>query len=178
MNLRSTTICISLALGACPLALAQKQQMRDAATHEQMAAALGKAQATDPMRHLPPSQGADPSKENQPQDIISRSDILCFNGLATLVPKAAILALPRSYADRIGIKPGAKLVTWQEFYAVNRGWVTAQEVNLTQAQGKEPLPETLSVRLAKSTNIVVATMQGGPISKLQYTPPPAAPATK
>ena len=172
------SLCFGISFVCCPLALAQKQQMRDATTHEQMAAARTKAQAGDSLRQLPEVSGNDPSKENQPQDIISRSDILCFNGIATLVPKEAILAVPAQFADRIGIKPGAKIVTWAQFYAVNRGWVTTQEISLAQAQGKEPLPDAINERLGKSANVVVTTMQGGPISKLQYTPPVEDPKTK
>lgn len=153
----------------------QKQQMRDAATHEQLAGVLKQQQANDPLGELPRQEGKDPSKENVPQDLISRSDVLCFNGMATLVPKKSILALPARFADRVGIQPGARLVGWSEFYAANRGWLTSQEITLAQARGEHPLEEAVNERLAKSTNVVVSTLQGGPISKLQPTPPPAPP---
>jgi len=167
-----------LILGAAGLVMAatcataqQKQQMRDAATHEQLAGVLKQQQANDPLRELPRQEGKDPSKENVPQDLISRSDVLCFNGMATLVPKKSILALPALFADRVGMVPGAKLVGWAEFHAANRGWVTTQEITLAQARGEQPLEEALNERLSKSTNVVVSTLQGGPISKLQPIPP-------
>ncbi|WAC21611.1 hypothetical protein OVA24_09465 [Luteolibacter sp. SL250] len=162
---------IALAASISLLSAQQKQQMRDAATHEQLAGALKQQQANDPLRELPRQEGKDPSKENVPQDLISRSDVLCFNGLATLVPKKSILALPPQFADRVGMQPGARLVGWAEFHAANRGWVTSQEITLAQARGEQPLEEALNERLAKSANVVVSTLQGGPISKLQPIPP-------
>lgn len=173
-----TGTCLLCAI--LPASGQQQQAMTDAMTQQQLLAARRQAQvqAGDPARHELPDQSKDPSKKNQPQDILSRSDILCFNGIATLVPKQAILAVPRQFADRVGMKTGAKIVTWMEFYSANRGWVTAQEITMAQAQGKEPLPEALNERLGKSSNIIVSTLEGGPISKLQYTPPPAPGATK
>jgi hypothetical protein len=158
--LTSTTVCGQ-----------EKKPYRAAPTHEELASTLRQQQAADPMRQLPKVEGNDPSKENQPEDLLKRSDILCFNGLATLVPKQSILALPAGLADRVGMRDGAKLVGWNEFLAANRGWLIPQEVTLAQARGQEPLAQQLAERLAKSTNIIVATLQGGPISKLQHTPP-------
>lgn len=175
---------IKLAFGLCLLltsgATAQqsgKPVMRDAATHDQLAAKLRQEQTVDPMRNMAPASAAkDPAKENVPGDIISRSDILCFNGLATLVPKQAILFTPSQYADRIGMKPGAKLVNWPEFYAVNRGWVGTMEISIKQAEGKEPLPEKPAEQMMKGSNLIVATYQGGPISK--FAPAAPVPETK
>lgn len=166
---------IFLLLCVSAVSAQQNRQIQEAVTHEQLVAKLRQEQANDPLRHLSKVEGKDPSKENQPQDLLSRSDILCYNGIATLVPKQAIIAIPPQLADRIGIQPGAKIVGWNEFFAANRGWLTAQEVTLTQARGQEPLADALRERLTKSANIVVATLQGGPISKLQYTPPQSPP---
>lgn len=152
---------------------APKPVMRDAATHDQLASQLGRLQAQDPIKKFTPSQGKDPSVENQPGDLLSRSDMLCFNGLATLVPKEAILVIPPRYADRVGMRSGAKIVTWQDFYIANRGWITTQEISLAQAEGKVALAEPVTEKLAKSSNVVVATLQGGPISKLAPKPEPA-----
>ncbi len=161
--------CLTLALPAANAQ--QKRQISEPATHEELAAKLKQQQSNDPLRELARQEGKDPSKENQPQDLLSRSDILCFNGMATLVPKKSILALPAQFAGRVGMQAGARLVGWSEFHAANRGWVTTQEVTLAQARGEQPLAEGMDERLAKSTNVVVATLQGGPISKLQPTPP-------
>jgi hypothetical protein len=161
-------LILSAGAGAQP---APRPVMRDAATHDQLSVTRRQEQSVDPMRKFTPAAaGKDPSKENIPADIISRSDILCFNGLATLVPKQAIIFNPPQYADRIGMKEGARIVPWMEFYAANRGWIGTMEISLKQAEGKEPLPEKPAQQMLKGSNMVVATFQGGPISKLVATP--------
>jgi hypothetical protein len=144
-------------------------EMRDAATHEQLALTLRKSQQEDPMKNMAPTQGEDPSK-NLPKDLISQSDIVCFRGMATLVPKRAILQIPENCAERLKITPGAKIVGWAEFFAANRGWITTVEISRVQAEGKEPLAEDTRKQLTECRSLVVATYQGGPISLL---PPPA-----
>ena len=54
-----------------------------------------------PMKHLHVIQGEDPSVVNRPKSILAESDIVCFGDVATLVPKRAILQIPKNYADRI-----------------------------------------------------------------------------
>ncbi len=146
--------------------------MRDAATHQQLALTLRKSQQEDPMKNMAPTQGEDPSK-NLPKDLISQSDIICFQGMATLVPKRAILQIPESCTERLTITPGAKIVGWADFFAANRGWITTVEISREQAEGKEPITEDTRKQLTQCRNLVVATYQGGPISML----PPATPAT-
>lgn len=146
-------------------------RMRDAATHEQLSLAYRMAAQTDPMRNMPPAKGADPSVSNRPKDLVSDSDILCFGGLATLVPKRAILTIPKNLADRLKFLPGSQIQSWAEFYAQNRGWITTVEVSRPQAEGNKPLDEELTKRIGKSTNLVVATYLGGPISVLPLKAP-------
>lgn len=145
--------------------------MRDAATHAQLAATLRETAQTDPMRKMEPSKGPDPSRENQPKDLISQSDIICFGGVATLVPKRAILQLPKALANRTQLVPGYKLMGWAEFHAQNRGWITTVEVSRAQAEGNQALALDITERLKDSSNLVVATYQGGPISVLAPKPP-------
>jgi len=70
--------------------------MRDAATHEQLVTSLHEAGRTDPLKQMKPSKGEDPSVVNRPQDLISQSDIISFQGIQTLVPKRAILQIPKT----------------------------------------------------------------------------------
>jgi len=146
--------------------------MRDAVTHDQLALAYRKSQQFDPMSKMKPVKGPDPSAVNQPKDLVSSSDILCYNGMATLVPKKAILNVPKGMESRMKFLPGSKIQSWADFYALNRGWITTVEVSRVQAEGNKPLDEKVAERIPKSTNLVVATYQGGPISLL----PPKAPA--
>lgn len=151
--------------------------MRDAATHEELAQRWRQAQQDDPTRQLEATKGPDPSTVNQPLDLISQSDILCFGGRATLVPKRAVLHVPPNLAERLKILPGSQIQSWADFYANNRGWITTLEVSRLQAEGNEPLADDVTKRLNDSLNLVVATYQSGPISVLSPKEPPPAKAT-
>ena len=145
--------------------------MRDASTHEQLALAYRKAAQQNPMRNMRPAKGTDPSVVNQPKDILSESDIICFNGTATLVPKRAILNLPAAMQGRLKFLPGSKLMSWTDFHAHNRGWISTVEVSRLQAEGNEAFKEEVSTSIGKSSNLVVATYKGGPISVLPLKVP-------
>lgn len=166
----------------CCANLASAQQprttpvMRDVATHQQLAQELGQARQKDPMLRMPVSNGEDPSKSVHSLDLVSQSDIICFNGVATLIPKRALLAAPQNLKDRLTVSAGARIVGWSEFYAVNRGWITTEEVSFAQAEGKQLLPEAATKRISKSTNLMVATYLGGPISVM--SPVIAPPVTE
>ena len=89
------------------------------------------------------------------------------------MPKHAILQVPATCSGRLKIEPGAKIVSWADFYAANRGWITTVEIVIVQAEGKQPIAEETKKMMSKSRNLIVATYQGGPISLLP--PPKAAP---
>lgn len=160
--------------GLAPLAWSQgapASQMRDAATHDQLSLAYRKASQQDPMRNMQPAKGEDPSVVNRPKDIVSESDVICYNGMATLVPKRAILNMPAAMRDRLKFQPGVQLMGWADFHAQNRGWITTVEVSRVQAEGNEALKEEISDRISKSSSLVVATFMGGPISVLPLKVP-------
>lgn len=146
-------------------------KFRDAATHEQLAARLQRAEQADPMKLMTESTGVDPSKVNQPVNLLEQSDILCFGGLATLVPKRAILSAPSALSSRLSLEAGTRIVGWPEFYRLNRGWITTVEVSRTQAEGRKAIAEPTQERISKSRNLVVATYKGGPISVLELREP-------
>jgi hypothetical protein len=177
--LSSFLACLVIPAAAqAPVATPGAPVMRDAATHEQIERTLRKMNAIDPMKKLEPSVGQDPSKVNQPVDLLESSDILCFNGMATLVPKRAILGVPKHLNERLTLAKGARIVGWLEFLDANRGWVTTVEVTRAQAEGNDKLAEEITDRIGKSNNLVVATYLKGPISVLPLKEAePAAPAT-
>ena len=148
--------------------------MRDAATHDQLVQGLRKTEQTDPMQKLAAASGEDPAAQNRPADLLDRSDMITFNGLSTLVPKRAILSVPKEMKDRVAAGAATRLVSWSEFFTANRAWITTEEITYQQAAGAEPLPEETADRIGKSTNLVVATYQGGPIS---FTRPAAVPTS-
>jgi hypothetical protein len=144
--------------------------MRDAATHEEIAAKLKAASQSDPMKTFSPAEGSDPTVVNQPEDFVASSDIICFGGAATFVPKRAIIQAPEKFASRLAMVEGATILTWNDFYAANRGWITTVEVSRAQAEGNEPIADNLREQYVKSGNLVVATYKGGPISVLPPKP--------
>ncbi|MEO5713538.1 MAG: hypothetical protein ABIT37_08605 [Luteolibacter sp.] len=149
--------------------------MREAATHEDLTNVYRKAEQADPMRNLQPAKGSDPSVVNQPKDLVASSDIVCFGGTATLVPKHAILNIPKNLAGRLKYLPGSRIQSWADFFAMNRGWITTVEVSRVQAEGNKAIDEKISDRISKSSNLIVATYMGGPISVL---PPKVAPPSQ
>lgn len=151
---------------------AEAPAMRDATTEEQLVLNWRKAAQTDPMKNMTLVKGEDPSVKNRPQDLLSQSDILCFEGIATLVPKHAIMQVPETCAQRLKIQPEAKIVGWADFYAANRGWITTIEISREQAEGKEPIAEDTRKMMTQCRNLIVATYMGGPISLLPPKVPP------
>jgi hypothetical protein len=147
--------------------------MRDAATHEQLSLSLRAANQQDPMKSMKPSKGPDPSV-NLPKSMLAESDIVSFGGYSTLVPKRAILQIPKTYADRLRFQPKSKLVGWSDFFALNRGWITTIEVSRLQAEGNAPIAAETQKQMTKSGNLIVATFLGGPISVLPLKTPETA----
>jgi hypothetical protein len=162
-------IALLIALPASGWGQAKKPaapQFRDAATHDQLVSALKRSKFTDPMESLKKAEGTDPSKENQPEDLLAQSDVISFGEYATLVPKRAILSAPARLKERVKLAPGTRILGWSEFFRLNRGWITTVEVSRVQAEGNKPISEDTRESISKSPNLVVATYQGGPISVL------------
>lgn len=173
-NSRHIIRVIGMALVVASVAKADTKApvMRDVATHEQLSKQLLKAEQQDPaksMTAVPVTE--DPSVVNRPQSLISRADMVSFGGNATLIPKRAILQLPENFADRVGVKSNVKIRTWEDFYALNRAWITTIEVSRVQAEGNQPLADATKTQITKSGNLIVATYQGGPISVLPLKAP-------
>lgn len=162
--------------------LAPKVAIRDVLNHGDIVELARKSavqaqqnlkEANTPVAQEP--TGEDPAK-NAPVDILKRSELLCYGGLATLVPKGALAHVPKTLAGRIGMQDGAKFVTWPDFFAANRGWITTLEISRKQAEGREPLTEATLKSFAKETRLVVATYAECPITLNVYKAP-EGPAT-
>lgn len=180
--MKTAFACLACLTAVAPAADPEvKPVTRDAATHEQLAERLRAAQQSDPMKQLATATGPDPSVAAPPPDLLSQSDILCFHGTATLVPKRALLQMPKRWQERLQFKDGSRIMSWPEFLALNRAWIMTVEVTRAQAEGTAPLAEETLRRMSQSPNAVVATYQGGPISVLPpksstTSPSAAAPA--
>jgi hypothetical protein len=153
---------------------AGNQKMRDTATHDQLSQSLRMVQQRDPIHDLGPAIGKteeDPSKPLASRDLIKDSTILCYRGYLTLVPKRAVLHLPEALKDRFEAKDKVKVVSWNGFFQVNRGWIRAVEVTREQAMGQAPMSEEVVKSFQEGNSAVIATFKGGPISVLPYVAP-------
>jgi hypothetical protein len=108
----------------------------------------------------------DQAKIVQPneQSIVKQSAILHDGVNWTLVPKSAVIFLPTALKSRVDVKPVGTLLSWVDFLAKNRSWITTNEVSFDQAAGFVPLAAERVAFWAKQDKIVIATHQLGPIS--------------
>ena len=155
------------------LALLSAQEVNGRVTHEELALRLREME--DPIkgvRTLGPPSDRENSKPYEPENLLTRSEVLRRGDLATLVPKRAIIHLPDAQKSALGLLgQSVKLVPWADFYRVNRQWIATVEVTRHQAEGLEPLSEDVIKGFERETRVVVATYLSGPISVLPYVPP-------
>lgn len=171
-------------LAACSLVAVSQGQvinrppMRKAPTNEELILKLRASEQEMAAAAVakPLSNATDPRAAQEPQDLISRSEILCYNGALTLIPKRAVLQYPQNLADRLKAQPGARVVGWPEFFAANRGWITTVEVSKVQAMGRQALSEDTATHITKCGKLVVATFNGNPIS-VHPVPAPEVPGS-
>jgi hypothetical protein len=148
--------------------------MRDAVTHDALAQKLRMAAHHDPIRNLGPAIGKtdeDPAKRVNDRDLIKESTVLHYRGFLTLVPKRAVVHMPANLEDRMKIGEKVQVQSWADFFKGNRGWIRTLEVTRDQAMGLAPLDEATVTALRESTQVVVATFKGGPISVMPYVAP-------
>ncbi|MDX1679659.1 MAG: hypothetical protein R3242_02910 [Akkermansiaceae bacterium] len=168
---------------ASAICAAAQPKIRDAVTGNDLVQKHKEAAQQNPLASLDPRQEretavADPTKVNQPKDLIATSDFLSFGGLSTLIPKRSILHVPTHFQDRVKFEKGSDIVVWPVFFRNNRGWIRTMEVTRAQAQGKEPFAEEVLESLRESSILVVATYREGPISVAPYTDPKAEEAAE
>ena len=144
----------------------KKPAFRDAATNETLTKKYQEVSAKGPMRKFKEATGEDASVKNKVGNLLENSEFISFNGNTTLVPKNALLQIPDRYKTRINNhKPGSKILSWLDFYTLNRGWISTVEVNLAQAKAEKPISPELLDTLSKKGHLVVAVLRnGGPIS--------------
>lgn len=144
----------------------KKPVFRDAATNETLTKTYKEVSAKGPMRKFKEATGEDASVKNKVGNLLDNSEFITFNGSTTLVPKNALLQIPEKYKTRINNhKPGSKVLSWLDFYTMNRAWISTVEVDLSQAKAEKPISPELLDTLSKKGHLVVAVLRnGGPIS--------------
>lgn len=180
MKTTSTTILVLVSLltlsqGQDATASLDRPPMRKAPTNEELIVQLRASEQEMALATAskPASSTVDTRSSGPAPDLFDTSDILCYNGAFTLVPKTAVLQFPKNLADRLKVQPGAKVVSWLDFYSANRNWITTVEVTKSQAAGAQPLSEQTADHMAKCGKLVVATFEGNPVSLHPVPRPPA-----
>jgi hypothetical protein len=144
-----------------------KPAFRDAATNETLTAEYREVSKKDPMGKFEKTKGEDPSVVNKVGNLLDNSELITFNGNTTLVPKNAIIRIPEKYKSRVNnYKQGSKILSWVDFYRLNRGWISTIEVSFTQAKGLATVSGKEMDTLEESGNLIVAVLRNGPISVL------------
>ena len=149
----------------------KKPAFRDAATNETLTEKYKEVSTKGPMRKFKEATGEDASVKNKVENLLENSEFITFNGNTTLVPKHALIQIPEKYKARINNhKPGSKILSWTDFYTLNRGWISTVEVNLAEARSEKSISPELMETLNKKGNLVVAVLKNGPISVVPPKP--------
>jgi hypothetical protein len=87
-----------------------------------------------------------------------------------LVPKGSVIWCPKQYQEKIVSHPVGKFVGWTSFVTANRNWITTLEVTKDQAFGKTPIAPEILERHHKGNLVVIATLNGSPITLIPHQP--------
>jgi len=122
-------------------------------------------QSLDPTTRLSKPDGSEHevARPDQ-QSIIKNSTILSDGTNWTMIPKGAVLFLPKNLMPHVDSAPSGTLLPWIGFVTKNRSWITTSEVTFRQATGADPLLAERAAYWQRQDKIVVAVHQGGPIS--------------
>lgn len=108
------------------------------------------------------------------EGLVARSTIISSGRYWTIVPRGAVLHVPKLYHNRVDSKRTGRLLPWRQFFAMNRSWITAQAVTMEEATGEQAISDKAKVSHHKVGRLVVAVLKGGPISVLKPRPKPEA----
>lgn len=87
-----------------------------------------------------------------------------------LLPKGSILWCPPALEKKITDRPSGTATDWLTFFAENRSWITKHEVTRDQITGKAPIAEATAEHFRKRGMLVVATLEGGPVTVISRQP--------
>lgn len=87
-----------------------------------------------------------------------------------LLPKGSVLWCPPALEKRITKRPSGTATDWLTFLAENRSWIINHEVTRDQVTGKAPIAEATAEHFRKRGMLVVATLEGGPVTVISRQP--------
>lgn len=134
-------------------------------TDEELLARRGAATA-EPIKVVPPKVSD--------FSIRAMSMLLAYGDKAVLLPKGCVLWCPDALQSRVVTQTSGTLTPWAEFLPANRNWLGTFEVTSKQARGEEPIPEKTMTALKARNGVVVATLNGLPVTVLSSSPSSAS----
>lgn len=192
MKTLKATACLLLAIGGVPLTLAAQQPFHISpqgyvdpddllkatqrpATRERITdAELGRIKQKHKLDYGPAFTPTAEPQSRPDGDYYADSIILTDGKDHTVLPHSSIITIPTPYQLTVVQKPVGELVFWPKFLKQNWQWIRLHEVTVANANGEDPIPDSLIEQLAKGGRLVVGVHRQNPISVLR--PPPTQPS--
>lgn len=106
----------------------------------------------------------DPSIERNLPDLMEGATILYSGNRWTFIPSGSIVAMPDRQKRRVVSKQQGKFLPWPRFVRLNASWLSTYPVSAEIARGGDKFEESDFEALAESRRVLVATLNGNPIS--------------
>ncbi|NWK54426.1 hypothetical protein HW115_02305 [Verrucomicrobiaceae bacterium N1E253] len=100
-------------------------------------------------------------QKNKP---LSRSTILSHANKWTKIPQGSIMYTPDHLKKNIVATPTGKILSWNDFYRKNAGWIHLHPVTINQARGLTVIKADIIKAYQSMGKVVVATYHKAPIS--------------
>jgi len=126
-------------------------------------AATSREQVLQRLKDHLPSAATPAGTRKENWNAADHMDIIGHDGAITLVPKGAILHVPERLRASVGAVSG-RILPWAEFASSYPSVVEPLAVTLENVSGVVPLSAEALAAVAKSDRIVVALLNGGPVS--------------
>jgi len=98
------------------------------------------------------------------RSLVGMSTLLAARGHWALVPKGAVIHIPKHLKEKIVSKPQGTLQDWPVFLRENAGWIHLFPVDLEIARGNKTVDEKEMKAYKTMGKMVIATSGGYPVS--------------
>ena len=97
-------------------------------------------------------------------EIYKISDVLCDRDVYTMVPKSAVIHVPRGMEHKLKREKGMRYVSFKQFMRNNCVWMHKMQVSVSEAKGDSAIDPLRLERLKKLGKVVIAVHKSEPIS--------------
>lgn len=109
------------------------------------------------------------AQSNDSFDLNRTSGFLSDRGVYTLVPKSAVVHVPKGMEVKLQRVEGSRYVSFEQFMRRNCVWVQRMPISVSQATGQVSVDSVRIERMKKLGKVVIAVHKGSPISFHQPT---------